>query len=191
VTFSCCPVLRLLLEPDFTAHVRLYIVLYARLKDPQPYHYALHISPNIESFNPIICNTTKFHYKNSLRSVEGKAVISWVYEAVKVNPHYDDRILVRVLLAEFTQEKALEHFFAEVPVVQGDTKFNCITWVRQALLRLKEAKITRMGDWDSIQRTALDYVQKKKQQGRFEASWEGNSSGVATFDMISGVEITP
>lgn len=161
------------------------------MKDPQTYHYALHISPNVESFNPVIRNTTKFHCKNILRSVEGKAVISWIYEAVKVNPHYDDRILVRVLLAEFIQDKTLEKLFAEAPVVQEDTNFNCITWVRQALLRMKEAGIIRIEDWESIQRTALEYVHKKKQQGRFEASWEGNCSGVATFDLISGVEIFP
>jgi hypothetical protein len=84
--------------------------------------------------------------------------------------------------------------FAEVEVIQGDPDFNCITWVHHALLRLHEARVigtAALFDWDNIQNTSLEYVQKKKQQGRFSTRWEGDSSRVATFDMMLNREITP
>lgn len=117
----------------------------------------------------------------------------WIYEAIKINSNHDSRLLVRILLGEVSREDILERLFAEVPVVQDDPDFNCITWVQQALSRLNRSRILRTEvrfDWDSIQKTALEYVSKKKQQGRFESSWEGDSSKVATFDMILGREVS-
>jgi len=177
------------LPPD-----ELYLALYARLKDPRTYHYALHISPNQENLDPLICQSTKFHCKNILQSTDGDfTVITWVYETIKINSNFDSRLLVRVLLGKLESGSIdkVTRLFAEVPVVQDDPEFNCITWVRRALLRLKQSDIVE-GDkleWDKIKQTALDYVEKKKQQGRFETTWTADSSRVPTFDMLLGREV--
>ena len=118
----------------------------------------------------------------------------WIYEAVKVNPNSDNWILVRVFLGEVRRVDIAERLFAEVPVIQDDSTFNCITWVQQALFRLNEdVKVgTRVPfDWDNIQNITLEYVNKKKQQGRFETGWDGDSSRVPTLDMMSSKEMFP
>jgi hypothetical protein len=161
------------------------------LKDPQTYHYALHISPKEESIDPTVCETTKHQCKNILQVKEDTVTISWVYEVVNVNPNHDNRILVRVLLGEVNRSDAAENF-ADVPVIQDNPNFTCVTWVRQALLRLNQARAGGKGiilDWGGIQKTALTFVGMKKQQGRFETGWKGDSSRIPTFNMISGKEI--
>ncbi|KAG9234573.1 hypothetical protein BJ875DRAFT_376139, partial [Amylocarpus encephaloides] len=100
-------------------------------------------------------------------------------------------LLVRVLLGGLSGKDVVERLFAEVPVVQGDPDFTCVTWVRQALLALHQAGIIRTGDtfdWDNIRGTALEHVEKK-QEGRFNTGWEGDSSRVATFDMMLSREV--
>lgn len=147
-----------------------------------------------ESINPKICETTKFHCKNVIQSIDGVIMIPWIYEAAKINIHYDKQILVRVLLGELPRVDVAERIFAEIPVIQDDSTFNCIIWVQQALSRLNQAKIAGAGvvfDWDSIEKTALEFVQKKKHQGRYGTDWKGDSSEVATFDMQVGREMVP
>lgn len=99
---------------------------------------------------------------------------------------------MRILVGEVDRIDLAERLFAEVPVVQDDADFNCVEWVRLALLRLKRDRsggVRVVFDWEDIQSTALEYVDLKKKQGRFEVGWEGDSSRVATFDMMLDREI--
>lgn len=182
----------MLLQKASTSEGLLYLTLYARLKDPQTYHYALHISPKEESLDPNVREMTKFHCKNIIRPTVDAVTMPWIYEAVQVNSNFDDRILVRVLLGEVRRVDLSERLFAEVPVIQNDPTFNCVTWVHHALLQLMDSTIVRTSTrlhWDNIQRTTLDYVNTKKQQGRFETGWDGDSSRVPTVDMEPSREI--
>jgi hypothetical protein len=147
-----------------------------------------------ESVDPETRETTKIHCKNIIQSIDDAIMIPWVYEAAKINHRYDKQVLARVLLGELPRADLAERVFAESPVTQDDPTFNCIVWVQQALSRLNQAKIAGTGimfDWDSIEKTALEFVQMKKLQGRYETDWKGDSLEVATFDMIVGRETVP
>ncbi|ELR04312.1 hypothetical protein VC83_06006 [Pseudogymnoascus destructans] len=177
-----------------TATPQLYFALYARLKYPNTYHYALHISSPEGASSPEI-RTMKYHCKNIITVTEGTVSIPWVYEAVKVDPDSDPRIVVRILLGDVSRIDLVDSLLEAVPVGQGSKEdFNCVSWVKDALFRLEQAGVISRGDisdWDSVERTALDYVNEKKQQGRFEFGWKGDTSRVATFDRTLGREIYP
>ncbi|KAI9740083.1 MAG: hypothetical protein M1818_004834 [Claussenomyces sp. TS43310] len=173
---------------------QLRLALYARMKDPQTYHYALHISSKNRASDPLILDTTKFHCKNIIQSIDGSIKIPWIYEVTRVNPEHDRQILVAVVLGELRDADLAARLFAEVPVIQDDPNFNCVIWVQRALSEVYQAKIlltTPIFDWDKIQKTALQYVTTKKQQGRFMSDWRGDSSRVPTFDMVLGQETVP
>lgn len=126
---------------------------------------------------------------------EGTVSIPWVYEAVKIDPESDPRIIVRILLGDVSHIDMVDSLLEAVPVGEGSKEdFNCVSWVKDALLRLGQAGVISRGaisGWESVERTALDYVTEKKQQGRFESGWEGDTSRVATFDRTLGREVHP
>ncbi|KFY64528.1 hypothetical protein V496_03178 [Pseudogymnoascus sp. VKM F-4515 (FW-2607)] len=158
---------------------QLYLALYARLKYPNTYHYALHVSSSEGVSSPSI-RTMKYHCKNIIAVTEGTVSIPWVYEAVKIDPESDPRIVVRVLLGDVSHIDMVDSLLEAVPVGEGRKEdFNCVSWVKDALLRLDQAGVISRGDvsgWESVERTALDYVTEKKQQGRFESGWEAPTS---------------
>ncbi|KFY03544.1 hypothetical protein O988_01412 [Pseudogymnoascus sp. VKM F-3808] len=141
--------------------------------------------------------------KWSSKSVSQKSILStysdfsipWVYEAVEVDPDSDPRIVVRVLLGDLSRIDLVDTLFEAVPVGQGSKEdFNCVSWVKDALFQLSQAGIISRGDisdWESVEKTALGYVNDKKRQGRFESGWEGDASRVATFDKTLGREVYP
>lgn len=177
-----------------TATPQLYLAFYARLKYPNTYHYALHIS-SLEGVSSTEIRTMKYHCKNIITVTEKTVSIPWVYEAVKIDPDSDPRIVVRVLLGDVSRIDLVDSLLEAVPVGQGSKEdFNCVSWVKDALVRLDQAEVISRGDisdWESVERTALDYVNEKKQQGRFESSWEGDTSRIATFDRALGQEVYP
>lgn len=169
----------------------LYLAFYARLKYPDTYHYALHIS---SPEGPAI-RTMKYHCKNIITVAEDTVSIPWVYEAVRIDPDSDPRIVVRVLLGDVSRIDLVDSLLGAVPVGQGSKEdFNCVSWIKDALLYLYQVGVISRGDisdWESVKSTALTYVNEKKQQGRFESGWEGDTSRVATFDRTLGREVYP
>lgn len=137
----------------------------------------------------------KYHCKNIIAVTEGTVSIPWVYEAVKIDPESDPRIVVRILLGDVSHIDMVDSLLETVPVGEGSKEgFNCVSWVKDAFLRLDQAGVISRGDisdWGSVERTALDYVTEKKRQGRFESGWEGDTSRVATFDRTLGREVHP
>ncbi|KAI9831404.1 MAG: hypothetical protein M1826_003577 [Phylliscum demangeonii] len=175
---------------------RLYLALYARLKDPNTYHYALHVSPKHEHLDPPTFQSTKHHCINPIRLGEGSTpVVIWTYDTKAIAPHTDDRILARVLLGKIQQPSRLQSILSAVPVRQDDATFNCAEWIRLALEDLERAGVlhTRRGplDWELVKKAASDYVGRKKQEGRYDVEWKGDRSQVATYDLMLDKEIVP
>ena len=106
--------------------LRLYLALYARLKDPKTYHYALHVSPKRESADRDGLEATKYHCKNIIQTSDDTVAIAWTYEAANINPNNDSRLLIRVLLGKIRRPSKLEHSLENVVVKQNDPDFNCI-----------------------------------------------------------------
>ena len=173
---------------------RLYLALYARLKHPGTYHYALHVSPKKELLKSDILQGTKYHCKNIINISDDTVSTPWTYEAVKIDPNQDRLLLARILLGKVWCPQKLDQCMAEVAVSQDDPLLNCVEWARRAIALLGTASVLSIRlriDWDSIKGTAIRYVSAKKQQGRYEIGWKGDTSRVATFDFATGKEVIP
>jgi hypothetical protein len=173
---------------------RVYLALYARPKYPNTYHYALHVSPKLEDPNPGTLCAMKYHSKNILQNADGVVSIPWIYAAEPINPNSDARLLVRVLLGKVTDQKRFEALMESVPVIQDDPSFRCVEWVQTAVEKLAGSDVVKCSgklEWDTVKRTALDFVERKKKEGRFDVGWKGNAGLVATYDLHLGKEIVP
>lgn len=173
---------------------RLQLALYARPKHPGTYHYAIFLAPKQGEQGP----TTKHHVKNTLMNVEVKLSQPWRYERAEIpDVTLEQRLLVRVIIGKVaTSREDIERFLKCLPVYQVDDPdrakakgFSCVTWVRDALGELKkQGTVTRLGEWEEVQRRALEYVDKKREQGRWSQSWE-SETGVPLFDLLEGREL--
>lgn len=183
---------------------RLQLALYARPKYPGTYHYALFLSPKPNP--PGNGRTaTKYHVKNTLQQdISGQLEQPWRYEEADIEDvRLEHRLLVRVVIAKVISADALRRVLEGVPVYQVDDDyvdrerargFDCVTWVRTALEMLKEegsGVLTGLGDWEVIQRKAVEYVEKKVEVGRWSAEWtEGKGEvEVPLLDLLDGREI--
>lgn len=133
---------------------RLYLALYARLKHPETYHYALHISPksSASSSSSDALPTKKYHCKNILQlSADNTISTPWTYVAESIDPATDARLLVRVYLGKLIcaaptyQESVVEQCFQNVQIKQDDPGFNCVEWVKLAVRALMVAGLVDLG----------------------------------------------
>lgn len=170
---------------------RLYLALYARAKDPGTYHYALLISPKNDIDHPGSRETTKHHCKNILRANEAIVTETWIYESISINPDTDPQILARVLIAKLYDPDDTKARLAAVEILQGSPDYSCRTWISHALSQLNKVETCNTLDWALITQAALQYVSKKKDEGRYDVGWKGDTSRVPTFDMLSHKELVP
>ena len=175
---------------------RLQLALYARPKHPGTYHWALFITAKddlLASPSP----TTKHHVKNNLLEVAGEIRQPWRYERVQVpDVHLEQRLLVRVTVAKIAVPEKLDRILEAIPVYQIDDpnqaearKFSCSMWVWTALEELKRQEvIAGVSDSEVVRRKAVEYVERKKGDGRWEAGWKGDDR-VPTLDLLVQREI--
>jgi hypothetical protein len=102
-------------------------------------------------------------------------------------------LLVRVTVGKVVDGKRLETILRGINVVQGDSTWNCISWVREALEALRadgKALGTSQLDWNIVRDTAMKYCEDKKLQHRFEVG-NFNATKAPTYDLLEGREISP
>jgi len=64
-----------------------------------------------------------------------------------------------------------------------------VSWVHAALDDLRNSgKVSGLLPWEEIEKSALDYVERKKKEGRWTAGWAG-SVVVPTMDLLEGREL--
>ncbi|PGH02263.1 hypothetical protein AJ80_08888 [Polytolypa hystricis UAMH7299] len=174
---------------------RLQLALYARPKHPGTYHYALFISPKSTKQQPAN-SATKYHVKNTLQNISGELTQPWRYERIAISDiQLEHRLLVRVVIAKVTSPDALERILEAVPVYQIDDtnqadaqSFTCQTWVRAAVEELgKQGAVAKLKEWDSIQKNALEYVEKKMKEEKWNGVWKGEA-GILMLDLLTGRE---
>jgi len=154
---------------------RLQLALYSRPKHPGTYQHALFISPkNPKSSRPII----KFHVSNAhLERVTISNLLSepglLILETIgKVTVSVDE--IERVLKDRFT-------------VHHGEDD-DGVAWTRDSFEALrKEGLASGAGRWDSIRANAVQFVERKRLEGRWETDWKGEG-GVPTLDVMEGKE---
>lgn len=181
---------------------RLQLALYARLKHPGTYHYALFISPKRTQRARSADSATKHHVKNTLQNGSGELTQPWRYEHLAIlDVRLEQRLLVRVVIAKVTttmSSEALDRILEAVPVYQVDDdgpnrgqSFSCLTWVRAALEELRtHGAVAGLGEWEAIQSKALEYVERKKtEERRWSADWKGEIGVVPMLDLLTGREV--
>jgi hypothetical protein len=176
---------------------RLQLALYARPKHPNSHHYALLIAPkNAAAQAPV----TKHHVKNTLLVDEhGEATQPWRYERTVIsNIEAEPRLLARVIIAKVAKSSdEVQQILDGVPIYQVEDldkaeaqTFTCKTWVRDVLRALigQGALAANAGEWDVVEREALEYLDRKQKQGRWDSTWKG-ASGTPLMDLLEGKEI--
>ncbi|KAL8665562.1 MAG: hypothetical protein Q9168_007667 [Polycauliona sp. 1 TL-2023] len=170
---------------------RLYVVLYARggtaHRDPkveERFHFALAVGPKVETLES---RGTLFEAKDP----SGR----WEFEERDISVIKSGMMLARVVVAKIIDDKRLKDVVRGVAVVQGDSTWNCVSWVEDALQAIRgDGKVvgTSMLEWDLVEQRARDYVKEKKAGNRYNAKAPGGTFDMAftpTYDMLQGKEI--
>ena len=108
-------------------------------------------------------------------------------------------LLVRILIAKVKDRSALEAILRTIPIRAGQPEhpgWNCVGWVKEALetIQAHEKKDKALGtailDWQTVRDAAMEYIDKKRAQGRWteEARNTFNMSAVPTFDLLESTE---
>ena len=81
-------------------------------------------------------------------------------------------IIVRITVAKIVDTTRLEAVLRHVPVHQDDTSWNCLSWIRDAFLRVLEDEqrcvkgYVEAKDWKGIERRTREYARKKRDERR-------------------------
>jgi hypothetical protein len=147
------------------------------------YHWALLIGPKVEKRS----SQGRFAHVKNTTTPDG----TWTFEEAETPLTTTRQMLVRVLVAKVADRERLLRVIRAVPIVQKDTSFNCIAWVRHALEALQQDKValgTSSLDWTTVRDNAMAYCQKKKDMHRFDGKVECDITWPPTFDLLAGRE---
>ncbi|KAK1960987.1 hypothetical protein LY78DRAFT_589696 [Colletotrichum sublineola] len=178
---------------------RLYVALYARGGAPtmpgleDTYHWAFIVGPKSESGTS---QGFRFHAKERLSFVGNPPVAQsvWQYEETEILMAPSSMLLVRIMVGKVKSIDRLRSIFERTPVRPEIDGWNCVAWVKEALLAAiqdSRALGTSAGGWQEVRDTAMLYVKRKKEAHRFDGTVYYDPTQAATWDMLSGVELVP
>jgi hypothetical protein len=81
-------------------------------------------------------------------------------------------IIVRIAVAKVVDTERLAAILRDVPLHQDDTSWNCLSWIKDAFLRIMEDEqrcvkgYVEAKDWKNIERRTREYVKKKRGERR-------------------------
>jgi hypothetical protein len=133
-------------------------------------------------------NGTRYHAKERMAA---GGISEWAFEERTASMMPTQMILTRVLVAKVENMERLAQLLRQIPIRQGQEGWNCVSWVQEALSELgKSKKIvgTSAVEWNAVRDAAMDYVQRKKAQHRFDGEGSFDTSHVPTFDLIQKKE---
>jgi hypothetical protein len=114
-------------------------------------------------------------------------ISEWAFEEKTASMMPTQMILIRVLVAKVENTEKLAQLLRQIPVRQREEGWNCVSWVQEALSEVKSSKKvvgTSVVGWKAVRDAAMDYVQEKKAQHRFDGEGNFDTSHVPTFDLI-------
>lgn len=104
-------------------------------------------------------------------------------------------LLVRIMVAKIIDTEALIRILRETPVQQSNPDWNCVSWVKEALERLRaeaETEGTVVGrhklEWELVRGAAMRYCRAKRKARRFERTTSDRVNFVPTFNLAEGYE---
>jgi hypothetical protein len=125
---------------------RLYIALHHRNSKPG-FHFALMFSPKQETHNTSVHDCHIYHTINTIKSgvkFNLNGMPEWRYEHKVVNGLREGTVIGRVLIAKLpahellvTQAERIHDILMQVPLVQNDTRWDCLVWLIEALAALR------------------------------------------------------
>ncbi|EGP83554.1 uncharacterized protein MYCGRDRAFT_96713 [Zymoseptoria tritici IPO323] len=176
---------------------RIYIALYARGGEPQmpgledKYHWGIIVGPKSDASD---AQGRRFHAKEQMTINDGRAESSWQFEERAISMAPTAMILVRVVVGKVANTKRMQDVLESTPIRGAEPGWNCVAWVQEALERLQadgKALGTSATDWKSVRDAAMNYVEHKKAQHRFDGNGQFDNTKVPTWDLIEGVEVFP
>ncbi|KAF4983840.1 hypothetical protein FZEAL_846 [Fusarium zealandicum] len=162
-----------------------------RLEDT--YHWALIVGPKKESENS---HGKRFHAKESLGLVGSPPTVHpvWQYEELDIGMAPTSMLLVRVVVGRVKSMSRLRSAFESVPVRGHVENWNCVEWVKEALLCAIQdggALGASVKHWEPVRDAAMWYVKAKTTAHRFDGTGHYDLAKVPTWDMLDGVELVP
>lgn len=124
----------------------------------------------------------------------GQISSKWFFDDSECTFLPADMILVRVRIGKVANKESLLATIRGTPVKQGTAGWNCIAWVKEALERVQSdgrALSKHLADWETIRTEAMQYVEKKKAQHRFDGKAHVGAFDkdvVPTWDMMKKKE---
>lgn len=169
--------------PDSTHY--LYVLLHvnpghqAGDTNPAAYHWALQVGPASDLSTDL---GRLLHAKITAGN--------WVYEDRSAPLRATVRQLLRIRVGKVADVDQLRQVTRSVEIINGNTDWNCVSWVREAFTKLEAASgifVEKVLDFDTIFDAALQYMASKGELNRFK---QKKTHGMApTWDVVHGVEV--
>ncbi|GAB7340152.1 hypothetical protein MBLNU457_6632t2 [Dothideomycetes sp. NU457] len=148
------------------------------------YRWALITGPKVEKADS---KGRLYHAKN------GTTKGSWLIEVRPTTLMPTNMLLARVLVGKIADKDRVGEILSGVPATSNDPEWNCVIWVKEALEALQQVS-KAMGrsilDWQIVRDAVMDYLQKKKDQGRWREEGGYNTKVVPTYDLLEKQEMT-
>lgn len=99
-------------------------------------------------------------------------------------------LLVRIMIGKVADMDRLIAAFENTPIRGGQPgydQWNCVAWIQEALeLAQRDGKAlgAAVTDWSSVRDTAMWYVEKKKNEHRFDGQAHFDQSKAPTWDIL-------
>ncbi|KAI9700031.1 MAG: hypothetical protein M1836_002565 [Candelina mexicana] len=173
---------------------RLYVALYARggsstmPGQEDTYHWSFMVGPKIEKEGG---SGMRYHAK--VRPKQGGG-LEWYFEERDCPLAPTNMLLVRVMIAKVEDHGQLSSVLRSTPIRQGEQGWNCVLWIKEALEELQangKALGTRVTEWAKVREGVMTYIQRKKDQHRFDGRGHFDTSKVPTYDLIEQKETVP
>ena len=153
---------------------------------PVRYHWAFIVGPKIETPG---ARGTRYH----VTVVPPDETGCWLFEERDCPLAPTKRLLVRILIAEVGNKARLENVLRNTPPKPEEHDYNCVLWVKEALVRLEaDGEALRVGtvEWETVRDSALGYCWRKRDQNRFDGTGDFDATKVPTYDLIQRKELT-
>jgi hypothetical protein len=123
---------------------------------------------------------------------EQQGGLEWYFEESSCPLTPANMLLVRIMIAKVEDNRQLVSILRSTPVRQGEPRWNCVSWLKEALVKLhadKKALGTSVTDWETVRDGAMTYCQKKKDEHCFDGKGDFKLRKVPTYDLIEQKEV--
>lgn len=152
------------------------------------YHWALIIGPKTEREDG---QGWRYHAKEAFRP-DGSS--GWLFEERNIPLLATQMLLVRVCVGKLEKTDRVKAILRSVPIRGDVPDWNCVYWVMDAF-RLLAADNGAMGtnvlEWTPVRNAVMAFVQRKKEQHRFDGQGSVDTRRAPTYDLLERVETIP